>query len=159
MTQNEPQAWTRLFELAARPNQLDIRRRFAQAPDRAVLLTSVLDDFSMDLSKTSIDADVLAALLDLAQASGLDAFRARLFAGETVNVTEGRAAMHMALRAPAGSVMHQAAKAPCAEVVAALLKAGRAPRCCASARRTARARASPPLIPFSLLPNPCSPSA
>jgi len=108
MTQNEPQAWTRLFELAARPNQLDIRRRFAQAPDRAVLLTSVLDDFSMDLSKTSIDADVLAALLDLAEASGLDAFRARLFAGETVNVTEGRAAMHMALRAPAGSVMQAA---------------------------------------------------
>jgi glucose-6-phosphate isomerase len=44
-------------------------------------------------------------LLDLTHAADLDGFRARLFAGDVVNPTEGRAAMHMALRSPADAGM------------------------------------------------------
>ena len=43
------------------------------------------------------------AALALAKAADIEAARARLFGGETVNASEGRAALHMALRAPKGS--------------------------------------------------------
>lgn len=96
------QAWERLAALAARPGARDIRRLFAADPARARRMTVALDDLTLDLSKTAIDGDALVALLDLAEAADLAGFRERLFAGEPVNPTEGRAAMHMALRAPPG---------------------------------------------------------
>ena len=94
------EAWQRIAALAARPQASAIRPLFAADPDRARRFTVSLDDLTLDFSKTSIDAEALVALLDLAHEAGLDAFRRRLFAGEAVNATEGRAAMHMALRAP-----------------------------------------------------------
>ncbi|MDE2517119.1 MAG: glucose-6-phosphate isomerase [Rhodospirillales bacterium] len=93
-------AWKRLHALAARPGGRDITPLFAADPARAARHTLTLDDLTLDLSKTAIDDAVLAALLDLADAAGLGTFRARLFAGEAVNTSERRAAMHMALRAP-----------------------------------------------------------
>jgi glucose-6-phosphate isomerase len=60
-----------------------------------------MDDLTLDFSRSSIDDTVLDALFALAEAARLEQFRRRLFAGEPVNVTEHRAAMHMARRAPA----------------------------------------------------------
>jgi glucose-6-phosphate isomerase len=97
------QAWSHLHQLAARPGARRIRALFDADADRADRWTVRLDDLTVDLSKTAIDADVLSALLDLADAADLEGFRRRLFGGEAVNVTEGRAAMHMALRAPAAA--------------------------------------------------------
>ena len=94
------QAWSRLAVLAARPAAGDIRALFAADPDRAARYTATLDDLALDWSKTAIDAAARAALFALAGAAGLDGFRARLFGGQMVNQSEGRAAMHMALRAP-----------------------------------------------------------
>ena len=93
-------AWARLDALAARPGARDIRALFAADPRRAARFTAVLDDLALDWSKTAIDDGARAALLNLADAAGLPGFRDRLFAGDAVNVTEGRAAMHMALRSP-----------------------------------------------------------
>ncbi|KAA5611497.1 glucose-6-phosphate isomerase [Rhodovastum atsumiense] len=98
-------AWRRLATLAARPDAQRIRPLFAADPERARRFTVALDDLTVDFSKTSIDTEALVALLDLARAGGVEGFRARLFAGEPVNMTEGRAAMHMALRAPAGTTL------------------------------------------------------
>ena len=95
------EAWLRLAALAARPDAAGIRRLFAADPERARRFTVTLDDLTVDVSKTSIDGEALVALLDLAHQAGVNRFRQRLFAGEAVNATEGRAAMHMALRAPA----------------------------------------------------------
>ena len=95
-------AWAYLNELAARPGARQIRPLFAADPDRAARRCLRLDDLTLDLSKTAIDDAALAGLHDLARATGLEEFRARLFAGAAVNGTEGRAAMHMALRAPDG---------------------------------------------------------
>ncbi len=95
-------AWARLDALAARPGAPSIRALFAADPDRARRFTARLGDLTLDLSKTAIDGETLVALLDLAYAAGLDGFRQRLFAGAMVNPTEGRAAMHMALRSHAG---------------------------------------------------------
>ena len=94
------QAWARLAALAARPGSGDIRALFAADPGRAPRFTATLDDLTLDWSKTAIDDAARDALLALARAAGLETFRARMFAGATVNPTEGRAAMHMALRSP-----------------------------------------------------------
>jgi glucose-6-phosphate isomerase len=93
-------AWSRLHELAARPGAGDIRALFAADPGRAAGFTATLDDLTLDWSKTAIDAPARAALFALARATDVEGFRARLFAGARVNASEGRAAMHMALRAP-----------------------------------------------------------
>ncbi len=96
-------AWARLTALAARPGASDIRALFAADPGRAARCTATLGDLTLDWSKTAIDPDAHDALLALAEAADLPGFRARLFAGAAVNVSEGRAAMHMALRAPASA--------------------------------------------------------
>jgi glucose-6-phosphate isomerase len=83
----------------------DMRHLFAADPARARRFSASLDDLTLDFSKTSIGTDGLVALLELAQIADLDGFRRRLFAGEAVNTTEGRAAMHMALRAPGDAHM------------------------------------------------------
>ena len=80
-----------------------MRDRFA-APDR-------FDDFSaeagalfLDYSKNKIDREALAALIAVAEKSGVAEKRAAMFAGEPINSTEGRAVMHVALRAGADAV-------------------------------------------------------
>ncbi|MCC6720077.1 MAG: glucose-6-phosphate isomerase [Acetobacteraceae bacterium] len=100
------EAWARLAALAARPGAGDIRALFAADPGRAARCTAMLDDLTLDWSKTAIDAQAHAALLALAEATGLGGFRDRLFAGAAVNVSEGRAAMHMALRSPRDAGLH-----------------------------------------------------
>ena len=102
------EAWLRLAGLAARADAAGIRRLFAADPQRARRFTVALDDLTIDASKTSIDGEALVALLDLAHEAEVDRFRRRLFAGEAVNATEGRAAMHMALRAPDDAGMRAA---------------------------------------------------
>ena len=98
-------AWEAVMRLASRPDAAAIRPLFAADPQRAARYTATLGDLTLDVSKTSVGDEVLEALLALAQAADLDGFRARLFAGDVVNPTEGRAAMHMALRAPAAAQM------------------------------------------------------
>ncbi len=91
-------AWDQLLSLGNRPGAHDIRALFAADPLRAARHTATLDDLSIDLSKTSLDDAVMEAMQALARAAGLSRFRDRLFAGEDVNATEHRSAMHMALR-------------------------------------------------------------
>src|SRR5271170_4953465 len=74
------------------------RADFAEHPDRFKKFSVTLDDLLFDYSKQRIDADVLAALVELAKACGLEAKRAAMFAGEKINITEKRAVLHTALR-------------------------------------------------------------
>ncbi len=101
-------AFAHLAALAARPGARRIGARLAADPERARRLTFALDDLSLDLSRTALDETVLAGLFALAAAADLEGFRARMFAGAAVNVTEHRAAMHMALRAPADAGLRAA---------------------------------------------------
>lgn len=57
-------------------------------------------DILYDLSKTRMDDALRDSLLKLADAADVAGWRDRMFAGETINSTEGRAVQHMALRAP-----------------------------------------------------------
>jgi glucose-6-phosphate isomerase len=85
--------------LAAQPGAAEIRPLFAADPDRFARYSRQAGDVLLDFSKTALSDEVLAALLALAEARDVAGFRARLFAGAAVNATEGRAALHMALRA------------------------------------------------------------
>ncbi len=71
---------------------------FAADPTRAKALTFTAPHLIADFSKQRIDAGAIAALSSLAAAADFDGYRAKLFAGEIVNTTEGRAAKHWALR-------------------------------------------------------------
>ena len=101
-------AWTRLADLAARPAARNVNALFAADPDRARRFSASFEDLTLDFSKTAIDGETLVALLELAHTADLDAFRSRLFNGEVVNSTEGRAAMHMALRSAPDAGMRAA---------------------------------------------------
>ncbi len=81
----------------------DLRGWFADDPDRAARLSFTAGDLFVDLSKNLVDEAVLGHLLELADQVGLAERRAAMFAGEHINVTEDRAVLHTALRAPAGS--------------------------------------------------------
>ncbi|WP_209425510.1 glucose-6-phosphate isomerase [Pararhodobacter sp. SW119] len=63
-----------------------------------------LGEMFFDYSKTSIDAETRAVLLELAQATGVEARRDAMFAGAPINATEGRAVLHTALRNLDGAV-------------------------------------------------------
>jgi glucose-6-phosphate isomerase len=95
----------RLSALAELPRPAHLRRLFADDPGRAERYVTEVADLRIDWSKHLVDDTVLAGLLDLAERSGVEARRDAMFAGDHVNVTEDRAVMHIALRAPAGSVM------------------------------------------------------
>ncbi len=97
-------AWARLTELAAgfRP---DLRAWFANDPERVTRLSFTAADLHVDLSKNLLDDDVLSALLALADEVGLVERREAMFTGERINVTEGRAVLHTALRAPRDAVV------------------------------------------------------
>jgi glucose-6-phosphate isomerase len=72
---------------------------FAQNPNRFADFSVALDDdFLFDFSKHKVTGETLALLGALADARQLEARRQALFAGEAINLTENRAAMHMALR-------------------------------------------------------------
>ncbi|MGE5210884.1 MAG: glucose-6-phosphate isomerase [Acidobacteriota bacterium] len=94
-----------LAALADLPRPAHLRQLFADDPGRAERYVTEVADLRIDWSKHLVDDTVLAGLLDLAERSGVEARRDAMFAGEHVNVTEDRAVMHVALRAPAGTVM------------------------------------------------------
>ena len=78
----------------------DLRGWFAADPARATRFTFTAGDLVVDLSKNLITDDIAAALAALARAVGLEARREAMFTGEHINVTEDRAVLHTALRAP-----------------------------------------------------------
>jgi len=75
-----------------------LRELFAQAPDRFESLSFRLGDFLADFSKQRITPETLKLLTDLARAADVEGWRDRMFAGEPINVSEGRAVLHPALR-------------------------------------------------------------
>jgi glucose-6-phosphate isomerase len=94
-----------LSALADLPRPAHLRELLADDPGRAERYVVEVADLRIDYSKHRIDDTVLDALVELAEQSGVGARRDAMFAGERINVTEDRAVMHVALRAPRGTVM------------------------------------------------------
>ena len=111
-------AWTALEDAARKDALTRIVDHFAAEPDRLEALVVEACGLRLDLSKQPWSRAGLRAALDLARTAGVEAARNRLFAGEAVNFTEKRAALHMALRAPDGSTFSAAGRPVSGEVEA-----------------------------------------
>nr|WP_313519070.1 glucose-6-phosphate isomerase [Brevundimonas diminuta] len=96
-------AWAELEAAARRDADARIQDQFTADPDRLARLTLDVAGLHIDLSKQSWTHAGMKAALDLARACDVEGRRAALFNGEAVNLTEGRAVLHPALRAPDGS--------------------------------------------------------
>ena len=88
----------KLKSTAKDTNATDIRAAFAADPNRFSTYSTALDDLLFDYSKCAVNEDVLAGLEALAAAAGVEAKRDAMFAGDIINITEGRAVLHTALR-------------------------------------------------------------
>ncbi len=75
---------------------------FAHDPGRADRYVVEAGDLRIDYSKQPLDDDLVAALLTWAESAGVPDRRDAMLAGDRINVTEDRAVLHTALRAPAG---------------------------------------------------------
>jgi glucose-6-phosphate isomerase len=95
-------AWKAL-EAHHRANQeTHLRQLFADDPKRGERLTAEAAGIYLDYSKNRITAETLKLLFDLAETYGLRAKIDAMFRGEKINVSERRAVLHVALRAPRG---------------------------------------------------------
>src|SRR5216110_1895230 len=80
-----------------------LRTLFAADATRGERMTAEAVGIYLDYSKNRITDETLRLLLQLAEESGLRARIDAMFRGERINVTEGRAVLHLALRAPRGT--------------------------------------------------------
>ena len=95
-------AWTALAAHAEEVRRRHLRDLFADDPARGERLTLEAAGIYLDYSKNRITDDTLPLLVQLAEQSGLRERIDAMFAGEKINVTEDRAVLHVALRAPRG---------------------------------------------------------
>ncbi|MCB1467374.1 MAG: glucose-6-phosphate isomerase, partial [Rhizobiaceae bacterium] len=79
-----------------------MRAAFAQDEGRFSEFSLQFEDLLLDWSKCAVDAKTMTMLAELADAAGVEKRRAAMFAGDKINVTENRAVLHTALRAPRG---------------------------------------------------------
>ena len=96
-------AWKVLEDHYARIRNTHLRQLFADDPSRAERLHVEDLGFYFDYSKNRLTDETVRLLLDLAHASGLRSRIDAMFRGERINVTENRAVLHVALRAPKGT--------------------------------------------------------
>jgi glucose-6-phosphate isomerase len=95
-------AWKALDAHYKKVRKLHLRRLFAEDPQRGERLTAEAVGIYLDYSKNRITDETVVLLLQLAEESGLRSRIDAMFRGEKINVTEKRAVLHVALRAPRG---------------------------------------------------------
>jgi glucose-6-phosphate isomerase len=82
-----------------------LRKFFADDPKRGERLTLQAVGLFLDYSKNRITDETVKLLMQLARESGVEERRDAMFRGEKINITEKRAVLHVALRAPKGEVI------------------------------------------------------
>ena len=95
-------AWAELTKHHAEIGNLHLRQLFADDPGRGGRFALLAEGIYLDYSKNRITDETMRLLVDLADESGLRQRIDAMFAGERINVTEDRAVLHVALRAPKG---------------------------------------------------------
>jgi len=112
--------WRALQEDAVAMSGTHLRDLFAADPERGQRLSAEAAGLYLDYSKHRITATTLALLMDLARASGLTEQIEAMFSGAKINQTEGRAVLHVALRAPRGTLIELDGRNLVADVYAVL---------------------------------------
>ena len=100
MTETRRIAFQALRAHARMIESAHMRDMFAADPDRTARYRVAHEDLLLDYSKNRVGEETMGLLFDLARASKVEENRARMFAGERINATEGRAVWHVALRNP-----------------------------------------------------------
>jgi len=100
---SRPAAWKALADHYETMRDLQLRDLFADDPARGGRMTAEAAGVYLDYSKNRVNAETLKLLIELAQQAGLRARIDAMFRGEKINVTENRAVLHVALRAPKGA--------------------------------------------------------
>ncbi len=95
-------AWADLKAHHARIRKTHLRELFAENPKRGEQFCTEALGIFLDYSKNRITEKTLKLLVALAKESGLEARIAAMFRGDKINITENRAVLHVALRAPKG---------------------------------------------------------
>src|SRR5215472_6540280 len=115
-------AWKALAAHRKKIARLHLRDLFAADPKRGERLTASGAGLVLDYSKNRINGDTLKLLLQLAKESDLPERLEAMFRGEKINVTENRAVLHVALRAPRNARIFVEGKNVVPEVHAVLEK-------------------------------------
>ena len=95
-------AWKALEAHHEKIRNVSLRSLFSDDPQRAARFTIEAAGLFLDYSKNRITEETRKLLLQLAQESGLRERLDAMFRGEKINITEKRAVLHVALRAPKG---------------------------------------------------------
>jgi glucose-6-phosphate isomerase len=98
-------AWKALEAHQQKMRGLHLRKLFADDPTRGERMTVEAAGLFLDYSKNRITDETLKLLLKLAEEAGLRARIDAMFRGEKINITEKRAVLHTALRAPRGATI------------------------------------------------------
>jgi glucose-6-phosphate isomerase len=98
----ERASWRALDAHAAEVGGEHLRTLFARDPGRGERLTAEAAGWFLDYSKQRVTDDTLRLLVSLAEESGVPERIEAMFRGERINVSEDRAVLHVALRAPRG---------------------------------------------------------
>jgi glucose-6-phosphate isomerase len=99
------QAWQALADHHGKIKDTHLRQLFADDAGRAARFTVEGAGLLLDYSKNRITDATVQLLVRLAEERGVAARRDAMFRGEKINTTEGRAVLHVALRAPRGAVI------------------------------------------------------
>jgi glucose-6-phosphate isomerase len=97
--------WAELGKHRAELGEAHLRELFAADPRRGERYTLQVGDLYLDYSKHLVTDETLALLRELAAARGVAELRDAMFRGDKINITEHRAVLHTALRAPRGAVI------------------------------------------------------
>src|SRR5271157_5440468 len=96
-------AWKDLSSHNKEVRDLHLRQLFADDPKRGTRLTVEAVGLYLDYSKNRVTDETIKLLLQLAEESGLRTRIDAMFRGDKINITENRAVLHTALRAPKGA--------------------------------------------------------
>jgi len=115
-------AWKSLQTHFEAIRDVHLRDLFAKDPQRGERMTLEVGDFYFDYSKNRLTDETIQLLIQLAEQSGVRERMEAMFRGEKINVTENRAVLHVALRAPRDAVIEVDGKNVVPEVHAVLDK-------------------------------------
>jgi len=98
-------AWKALSANRDQIAKTTLKELFAADPERGERLNAEACGLYLDYSKNRVNEETLKLLVQLAQETGLEPARDAMFRGDKINITEDRAVLHVALRAPKGEVI------------------------------------------------------
>src|SRR5262245_56860255 len=97
-TLTQSPSWRALVQHHQSMKDVTMRSLFQDDQERFSRHSLRLGDLFLDYSKNRITAETMTLLVDLARQADVEGWRDRMFAGEKINRTEDRAALHVALR-------------------------------------------------------------